>query len=247
MSAVVGFFIVETGQRSAAVPGAYLTEAVGAVVDLAGDLLATNGFVADLTVVPAVVNYVDLAGNLGGVSSYGRHKYGIGKYSRYGAMEPVFAAALTVVSTDELAGNLAPSIVFASSGLDLIGTADLAGNLAPSVSFGPASVSVDPGFAGDLSPSIAFAGELGFDSVIAGDLPVFVDFSGTLAFDALIDGDLPFTVTFAGGELTAGPLWEREDPCPVAPWGPSSTCPPSIWTPADPCEVDWEESELCNG
>ena len=108
-------FLAETGARSSGL-GVFVTETVrsGATVDLAGDLAPSVALAADLTfvqalagdlapslalgagltVVPAPANYVDLAGNLGGASSYGVGGYGKGLYSRNGAITPAFAGNL---------------------------------------------------------------------------------------------------------------------------------------------------------
>ena len=83
---------------------------------------------------------VDFAGNLGGISSYGKLSYGLKKYSRVAAFAPVFGADLTVPAG-----------------------AALSGDLAPTVSFG-ANFGVVFGVSGDLVPAILFAADLDVSS-----------------------------------------------------------------------------------
>ena len=172
---------------------------------------------------------VDLAGNLGGDSLYGRLKYGVGKYSRIAAFAPTFGADLTVSAGVALFGDLAPTVSFATNLGIVFG---VSGDLAPAVSFA-ADLDV-VGFvdlSGDLAPQIALGGSLSLD----------------LALTAL-EGSFGFTVVYGAAEMISGPLWADTEPCPSPPWGPSEPCPPSLWTPVGPCDpVEWAETELCNG
>ena len=104
-------FVTETGTRSASAAGAFLTEtvAVGAVVNLAGDLAPALAFSADLSV--SSVSYVDLAGDLA----------------------PSTSLAASLGLTAGLAGDLAPSVSFVADTANLL---VLTGGLAPSVAFG---------------------------------------------------------------------------------------------------------------
>jgi len=106
------------------------------ILSLAGDLAPATSFAGDLSQIhsltgnfaPAVtftgalslasevVNYVDLAGNLGSTSRYGRGPYGMGKYSRGGPFTVVFAGELA-----DWSGDLAPVVTFAGEvGFDLV-------------------------------------------------------------------------------------------------------------------------------
>ena len=64
--------------------------------------------------VPAAKPPVELAGNLGGASHYGKLKYGLKNYSRIDAFAPIFSADITVVAPLNLAGDLTPTIVLAA-------------------------------------------------------------------------------------------------------------------------------------
>jgi hypothetical protein len=182
-------------------------------------------FVGNLTVIAGgPVNYVDFTGNLGGISSYGRLKYGLGHYSRVDAFALIFAGDLDIAGQDFFNGDLGPVVTFA-------------GNL-----------SFVNELAGDLAPTVVFAGAIGLLVDLAGDLAPQIGLGGLLGFDLLLAGDLPFQVDLAAPSLISGPLWAASEPCPTPPWTPSDPCPPSMWTPSDPCDpVEWEESELCNG
>jgi hypothetical protein len=260
-------FITETAHGSSALPGAFITESVFALtpVDLAGDLAPVVSFIADMTVVPAVINYVDLAGNIGGVSLYGRGKWGVGKYSRNGAMTPVFAADVTVGSTQDLAGDLSPSVTLAGSilvdaanlagglapsvafagSLDLVGTVDFNGALAPVVTFGGALTALT-GLAGDLAPSITFGGDLtlAVPTLIDGDLAPQVTFAADLTLTVSLAGDLAPQIdlgaTLTGLVTMAGDLSVQV--ALAAPglmagplWAPSTPCSSPPWSPTDPC------------
>jgi hypothetical protein len=169
--------------------------------------------------------FVDLSGNLGGVSQYNRLKYGLGHYSRIDAFAPVFAAvALDIVGIDEFAGNFAPIVSFAGA---LVLTEGLAGDLAPTVTFGDA--------------------DLGLQVDLAGDMASQIDLEGLLGLDLFVQGGLPFQIDFGASGLISGPLWSEVDKG-EPPWVPSESCPPSVWTPVGPCDpVEWDDAELCNG
>jgi hypothetical protein len=86
--------------------------------------------------------------------------------------------------------------------------------------------------AGNLAPSIAFAGD--FTILMAGDMPVQVVLSGSLALDLSLHGDLPSQVFLAGSGFVSGPLWADEEPCLPPLWEQSEPCPPPMWTPIPP-------------
>ena len=260
-------FLIETGARSSGL-GVFVTETVrsGAPVDLAGNLTPTvafNGaasisvgiaggfapavaFGGDLTVTTPVRNYVDFSGNIGGASLYGKGSYGSGLYSRFDAIQPLFAGDLDIVGQDYFDGDLAPAVTFA-------GTLQVVHGLG----------------AGDISPIVTFSGNLQLQAGLAGDIAPQVDFSASLTFDTLLAGGFGFTVIFAAAGLISGPLWEETEPCSTPDWEPTEPCPPpawsatapcpppmwtsttpsppSMWTPTDPDSVEWEKSELCNG
>ena len=172
---------------------------------------------------------VDLAGNLGGISSYGKLSYGLKQYSRVAAFAPTFGADLTVSAGVALSGDLAPTVSFGANFGIVFG---VSGDLVPAISFG-ADLDVI-GFvdlSGDLAPQIALGGSL----------------SLLVPLDSLL-GSFGFTVVYGAAEMLSGPLWADSEPCPSPPWAPSEPCPPSLWTPIGPCDpVEWEKSELCNG
>jgi len=103
--------------------------------------------------VPAPKLTVDLAGNLGGVSSYGRLSYGSKTYSRINAFTPIFGADLDVhVSLIDLRGDFASQIALGGSlSLDLSLTA-LEGSFGFSVVYGASSFISGPLWA-DTEPS----------------------------------------------------------------------------------------------
>ena len=57
---------------------------------------------------------VDLAGNLGAPSHYGKTHYGLGHYSRISAFAPLFAGDLSIVPVVNFSGGFAPTIVLAA-------------------------------------------------------------------------------------------------------------------------------------
>ena len=144
-------------------------------------------FGADLTVVLGIpANYVDFIGNLGGVSHYGRLKYGRGHYSRIDAFAPVLAGDFDIVGQDFFNGDLAPNITFAGT------------------------LTFFDEMAGDLAPSVTFAADLSLDVDLAGDLAPQIDLEASLTFDIAleaVDGSFGFTVVLEASELISGPLW----------------------------------------
>jgi hypothetical protein len=86
--------------------------------------------------------------------------------------------------------------------------------------------------AGNLAPSIAFAGD--FTILMAGDMPVQVVLSGSLALDLSLHGGLPSQVSLAGSGFVSGPLWADEELCLPPLWEQSEPCPPPMWTPIPP-------------
>ena len=180
-------------------------------LSFAGGLSPSVTFAADLTVTAAPANYVDLSGNLGGVSSYGRGKYGAGKYSRNGAITPIFAGDIQILGEVLIVGDLAPVVTFHG---DLSFAAELVGDLAPQVTFA-ADLSLVIGLAGDLAPQI--------------------DLGATLTGLVSLAGDLPVRIDFAASSLFSGPLWEGTEPCPLPPWAETDPCPPPVWASSEPC------------
>lgn len=186
-----------------------------------------SGFTAGF---PAAPNYVDLAGNLGGVSSYGKLSYGLKKYSRVAAFAPIFAADFLVSAGVVFSGDFAPTVSFSA---DLGVVFGVSADLAPVISFGADAL--------DIVGFIDFGG----------DLALQIDLGGSLSLDlslTVLEGGLAPDVALAASSFISGPLWAASEPCPNPPWTPAEPCPPSLWTPTEPCDpVEWEKSELCNG
>jgi hypothetical protein len=158
--------------------------------------------------VPSPKLTVDLAGNLGGVSQYGRLKYGKGHYSRIDAFAPLFAADLTVVAALNLAGGLTPTIVLAAD-LDVhVNLIDLRGDLAPQIAL--------EGALSLLVPLDSLLGSFGFDVVY-----------GASSF---ISGPL-----WAGSEPCPPPLWGPSEPCPPPVWMTAPPCEPVVWSKTRLC------------
>src|SRR4029077_12272014 len=63
--------------------------------------------------IPAAPPAIELAGNLGGSSYYGRLSYSLKKYSQIPAFVVGFSADVTVTPALNLSGDLAPVIVLA--------------------------------------------------------------------------------------------------------------------------------------
>lgn len=104
---------------------------------------------------------IELAGNLGGVSSYGNLKYGLKKYSRVSAFASVFSADLDVhVSLVDLAGGIAPQIALGGPLTVLSGDWALSGSLLLSVVLGPSEFVSGPLWAAEtpVTPSWAPSG-----------------------------------------------------------------------------------------
>jgi hypothetical protein len=174
-------------------------------------------------------NFVDLAGNLGGVSSYGKLSYGLKKYSRVAAFAPAFAADFSVSAGVVFSGDFAPAVAF---GADLGIVWGVSGDFAPAISFDAVlDVIGFVDFSGDLALQIALGGSLSLDLALG-----------------VLEGGLTPIVALGASLFVSGPLWADTEPCPSPPWAPSEPCPPSLWTPIEPCDpVEWEKSELCNG
>ena len=178
---------------------------------------------------PSPFNPVDLAGNLGGSSHYGKLSYGVGKYSRVAAFAPTFAANFSVSPEVAFSGDFAPAVSFSANFSVAWG---LSGDLVPAISFGAdLSVIGYVDFGGDLAPQIGLGGSLSLDLALT-----------------VLEGGLTPIVALEASSFISGPLWAASEPCPSPPWAPSEPCPPSLWTPTEPCDpVEWEKSELCNG
>lgn len=166
-------------------------------------------FGADLTVIAGgTVNYVDFTGNLGGVSHYGRLKYGRGPYSRIDAFAPVLAGEFDIVGQDFFNGDLAPIVTFAGT---LTFVDEMAGDLAPNVTFA-ADLGLIVNLAGEMSPQVALGASLGLD----------------LPLDAG-DGSFGFTVVLEASSMISGPLWATSEPCPPSMWTPTDLCDSVEW------------------
>jgi hypothetical protein len=99
--------------------------------------------------VPSPKLTVDLVGNLGGVSSYGRLSYGSKTYSRINAFTPIFGADLDVhVSLIDLRGEIAPQIALGGSLSLLVPLDSLLGSFGFSVVYGASSFISGPLWAG---------------------------------------------------------------------------------------------------
>ena len=171
----------------------------------------------DLDFVAPVGGVVDLAGNLGSPSAYGKLAYGRAHYGRGGPFAPIFAGNFDIVGQDYFFGDLAPIVTFAGVlGFDILE----AGDLAPQVTFA-ATLSLDYALDGDLAPQVALGASLAVD----------------LAFEAALDGAFAFTVVYMASSMISGPLWAASTPCSPSMWTPIDPCDP----------VEWEDSELCNG
>ena len=156
---------------------------------------------------------VDLSGNIGGISHYGRGAYGRGPYSRIRAFQPIFAGDFQIVGQQFFAGDLAPVVTFAA---DLGLVHDLAGDLAPSVTFA-ADLALIIDLAGDLSPKVTLGASL----------------TGDWELGAL-DGSFGFTVVLGASGLISGPLWEASTPCPPSMWTSEEPCDVD-WQPSELC------------
>lgn len=184
-----------------------------------------SGFTAGF---PVLANFVDLAGNLGGVSSYGKGAYGAKLYSRVAAFEPTFATDLLVSAGITFSGDLAPAVSF-SANLGVIW--GLSGDLAPAVSFGADLTRI--GF-------VDFSGDLALQIALGSSLSVVLDLLS-------LAGGLTPIVVLGASSFISGPLWPAAEPCPPSMWTPTDLGS-SPWAPADPCDpVDWNDGELCNG
>ena len=127
-------FLAETGFRSAALAGVYVTEtfAAGLAIDLAGDLAPSVTLAGDLTVTTRV--YVDFAGDLASNITLASDLSRILGFDGGIASTPTLTGDLT--GTYSFAGDLAPGVTLAgdltvAAGVSYI---DLVGNLTPATS-----------------------------------------------------------------------------------------------------------------
>ena len=102
---------------------------------------------------------------------------------------------------------------------------DLVGNLAPGV--GLFATTANPVALAGSMPVAVTLGDAAASSLInlTGDLAPQIAVGGLLAGTVAIGGDLPVSVAMAAS-VQSGPLWAPSDLCD---------------------QVEWEESELCNG
>lgn len=164
-----------------------------------GDVATFNGGTAGFAyVIPSGfvpldgAPFVELAGNLGGASPYGKLSYGLKQYSRVAAFVPILGADLTVSAGVVFSGDFAPAVSFAAD-LDVIGFVDLGGDFAPQVALG-GSLSLDlplTALEGGLTPIVV----LGASSFVSG--PLWVD-----------------------AEPCPSPPWTQSEPCPPSLWTP---------------------------
>ena len=151
---------------------------------------------------------VELAGNLGGVSHYGKLKYGLGHYSRISPFAPVFAADLTIAPVLDLSGALAPIIILAAD-LDVhVNLIELSGGIAPQIALG-GSLSLDLSLTA-LEGSFGFTVVLGASSFVSGPL-------------------------WADSEPCPSPPWGPSEPCPPSMWTPVGPCDPVMWKKSELC------------
>jgi hypothetical protein len=139
-------------------------------------------------------------------SPFGGGPYGRGLYS--------------LSSVYDLAGGTAPVVTFGGD-LETLGVQDLFGALAPIITFTGDIVGVSE-MAGGLTPQVAFAGSLGLTISLAGGMIPSVVPAATIMGDKPVTGDIAFTFVMHG-DMTSGPLWGVEGPCPPPTWVPA-TC-----------------------
>jgi hypothetical protein len=169
-------------------------------VGLTGDLTPSLAFAADISVVTIPVNYVDLAGNLGGSSAYGKLAYGTKSYSRSGAITPIFAGDLSG-GVDDFTGDLAPVVTFA------------------------ADLGLLVGLAGGITSQIGLGATLTGTADVEGDLPLQI----VLAASGLISGplwapDTPAAPPWAPSEPCPPSMWTPTEPCDPVDWEESELC-----------------------
>ena len=102
---------------------------------------------------------------------------------------------------------------------------ELVGNLAPGV--GLFATTANPVVLAGTMPAAVTLGDAAASSLIGltGDLAPQIAIGGLLAGTVAIRGDLPVSVAMAAS-VQSGPFWAPSDLCD---------------------QVEWEESELCNG
>ena len=134
---------------------------------------------------------VELAGNLGGSSHYGKFSYGKAHYSRISAFAPIFSADVTITPAIGLSGDLHPVVSFGAD-LSVSHTALLSGGLAPIIVLA-ADLDVHVNLialGGGIAPQIALGGSLSLD------LPLNV-----------LEGGLTPNVVLGASSFVSGPLW----------------------------------------
>ena len=233
---------------------------LGLTLILTGDLPVTPAFAADIT----AVGSGDLStGDLPVTPTFAGNILVTFNLAGDLPVTPVFSA--TESSTEVLAGDLSPSIVFAAditiSGI--VGSAyglrsygigkyslytpgfqDLAGDLSPSVSFSSTAGLVQS-ITGDLSPSVVFQGDVDLNNqkTINGDLSPSIVFGATLTLSTVaLSGDLApsvaFSATYDAAPILAGGLVPSVTFAAIMTAGPLWTpldCPPISWIPVEPC------------
>jgi hypothetical protein len=179
-------------------PSTLFAGVLNSFAGLGGGISPSVSFAGALSVTSPSANYVDLAGNIGGTSLYGRGKYGAGKYSRSGAVTPTFAATLSG-KVDFSGGDLRPSITFA-------------GNLGLQI-----------GLRGGLAPSVAFAGRLGLDVRVVGDLPITVMFAADMISGPLWGSEVPAPPLWTADPGCPASPWSKDDLCDAT-WTETEMC-----------------------
>jgi hypothetical protein len=241
---------------------------IGGAPDLAGNLIPLVTFAGDLTTTDLLVG--DLAPSVmfaGALTSL---------FGLTGDLAPPVAlsADLTVTPSIDLAGDLAPTVSFAAD-MTVVYVYDLVGDLAPDVTFAAdLLVMVIHDLAGDLAFQIDLEASLGGDWLIAGDMSLGVDFGAEFTSGPLWEAAEPCPPPpWDEAEAcpptlwtpTLPPNWELPgvpqgwgmgaygvsvyQPSSTSPWlPPDQPAPPPTWTPsAPPANVDWQDTEPCDG
>ena len=123
-------------------------------------------------------------------------------------------------SVYDLAGGTAPVVTFAGD-LSTLGVQDFIGNFAPQITFTGDIVGVAE-IEGGFHPKVTFDGSLGLTISLEGGMVPQVVPAATIMGDKPVTGSIVFNFAFHG-DMTAGPLWGAEEPCPPPNWVPA-TC-----------------------
>ena len=173
--------------------------------------------------------YKSAAPTVGTGSQYGKLAYGKGMYSRAAApptdltgdlsLSIIFAGAL--VEIESLVGDLAPAVGFGAALTVIPAPIDLAGDFFPAIVFAAdLTVTAATALAGDLAPSLTFAGALTSIVGLAGDFPPSVSFTGDLSLvgaPPMVDltGGFAPSLSFAADLTITAPTQLAGDFAPV--------------------------------